>query len=102
MQGSALTRIGLPIAIMIVMCGIGMSLTPTGFRRIGERPKPVLIGCRATASGCRCSDSASPGCSSCGCNLPMHAPALLLVVIGRCVLRNVAIGPSSADQGLPG
>lgn len=44
MQDSALIQVGLPIAIMIIMCGIGMSLTPTDFRRIGERPKPVLIG----------------------------------------------------------
>lgn len=44
MQDSALIQIGLPIAIMIIMCGIGMTLTPTDFRRIGERPKPVLIG----------------------------------------------------------
>ncbi|HEY0662559.1 MAG TPA: bile acid:sodium symporter family protein [Lysobacter sp.] len=44
MQDSALIQIGLPIALMIIMCGIGMSLTPTDFRRIGERPKPVLVG----------------------------------------------------------
>jgi BASS family bile acid:Na+ symporter len=44
MQDSVLIQVGLPIAIMIIMCGIGMSLTPTDFRRIGERPKPVLIG----------------------------------------------------------
>jgi BASS family bile acid:Na+ symporter len=44
MQDSALIQIGLPIAIMVIMCGIGMSLTPTDFRRIGERPKPVLVG----------------------------------------------------------
>ncbi len=44
MQDSALIQIGLPIAIIIIMCGIGMSLTLTDFHRIGERPKPVLIG----------------------------------------------------------
>ncbi len=44
MQDSALIQIGLPIALMIIMCGIGMSLTPTDFLKIGERPKPVLIG----------------------------------------------------------
>lgn len=44
MQDSALIQIGLPVALMIIMCGIGMSLTPGDFRSIGERPKPVLIG----------------------------------------------------------
>ena len=44
MQDSALIQIGLPIALMIIMCGIGMSLTPADFLKIGERPKPVLIG----------------------------------------------------------
>ena len=44
MQDSALIQIGLPIALMIIMCGIGMSLTPSDFLKIGERPRPVLIG----------------------------------------------------------
>ena len=44
MQDSALIQVGLPIALMIIMCGIGMSLTPTDFRSIGQRPKPVLVG----------------------------------------------------------
>ncbi|TWI00272.1 BASS family bile acid:Na+ symporter [Luteimonas cucumeris] len=44
MPDSLLIRIGLPIAIAIIMCGIGMTLSGADFRRIGERPKPVLVG----------------------------------------------------------
>lgn len=44
MQDSLLIKVGLPIAIMIIMCGIGLTLTLADFRRIRERPKPVLIG----------------------------------------------------------
>jgi len=43
-QDSLLIKLGLPIAIAIIMCGIGMTLSGGDFRRIGERPKPVLIG----------------------------------------------------------
>ena len=34
--------------------------------------------------------------------LLMYAPALLLVVFGRRVLRNAATGPTRANQGLSG
>lgn len=44
MQDSLLIKLGLPIAIAIIMCGIGMTLSGGDFRRIAERPKPVLIG----------------------------------------------------------
>lgn len=44
MQDSLLIKFGLPIAIAIIMCGIGMTLSGGDFRRIGEKPKPVLIG----------------------------------------------------------
>ena len=44
MEDSLLVKVGLPIAIMIIMCGIGLTLTLTDFRRIRERPKPVVIG----------------------------------------------------------
>ncbi len=44
MQDSLLLKLGLPIAIAIIMCGIGMTLSGGDFRRIAERPKPVLVG----------------------------------------------------------
>ncbi len=40
---SALTTIGLPIALAIIMFGLGLGLTPSDFRRIGKNPKAVAI-----------------------------------------------------------
>ena len=40
---SALLSVGLPIALAIIMFGLGMSLTVDDFRRIGKDPKPVAI-----------------------------------------------------------
>jgi BASS family bile acid:Na+ symporter len=40
---SALTSVGLPIALAIIMFGLGLSLTLDDFRRIGQKPKPVVI-----------------------------------------------------------
>lgn len=42
-MGSAITVIGLPIALGIIMFGLGLSLTPGDFVRIGRRPKAVSI-----------------------------------------------------------
>jgi BASS family bile acid:Na+ symporter len=42
-MGSAITVIGLPIALGIIMFGLGLSLTPGDFVRIGRRPKAVTI-----------------------------------------------------------
>lgn len=42
-MGSAITVIGLPIALGIIMFGLGLSLTPGDFIRIGRRPKAVTI-----------------------------------------------------------
>lgn len=42
-MGSAITVIGLPIALGIIMFGLGLSLTPGDFARIGRRPKAVTI-----------------------------------------------------------
>lgn len=39
---SALTTIGLPIALAIIMFGLGLDLTPADFRRIGRAPRAVL------------------------------------------------------------
>ena len=44
MQDSLLLKAALPLAIAIIMCGIGMTLRGGDFRRVAERPKPVLIG----------------------------------------------------------
>jgi BASS family bile acid:Na+ symporter len=40
---SALLSVGLPIALAIIMFGLGMSLTVDDFRRIGKDPRPVAI-----------------------------------------------------------
>lgn len=40
---SALTTIGLPIALGIIMLGLGLDLTLDDFRRIAKHPKPVAI-----------------------------------------------------------
>lgn len=40
---SALTTVGLPIALAIIMFGLGLDLTVNDFRRIGRHPKPVGI-----------------------------------------------------------
>ncbi len=39
----ALTEVGLPIALGIIMFGLGLDLTPTDFRRVGKHPKAVLV-----------------------------------------------------------
>lgn len=45
---SALTSIGLPVALGIIMFGLGLSLTPADFARVGRHPKAVAIalGCQ--------------------------------------------------------
>ena len=40
---SALTTIGLPVALGIIMLGLGLSLTPGDFSRIAKHPRAVLI-----------------------------------------------------------
>ena len=42
-MGSALTTIGLPVALGIIMFGLGLSLTIGDFRRIGKHPRAVVI-----------------------------------------------------------
>lgn len=44
MEPSVLISTGLPVAIAVIMCGIGMHLTPADFRRIGEFPRSVAVG----------------------------------------------------------
>jgi bile acid:Na+ symporter, BASS family len=40
---SALTTVALPVALGIIMFGLGLSLTPDDFRRVARNPKPVLV-----------------------------------------------------------
>lgn len=42
-MGSALTSIGLPVALGIIMFGLGLSLTPGDFKRVAKQPKAVII-----------------------------------------------------------
>lgn len=42
-MGSALTTIGLPVALGIIMLGLGLSLTLADFRRVLTQPKAVII-----------------------------------------------------------
>src|SRR5919112_6384655 len=42
-MGSALTTVLLPLALALVMFGLGLSLTVADFARVGRQPKAVLI-----------------------------------------------------------
>jgi BASS family bile acid:Na+ symporter len=42
-MGSALTSIGLPVALGIIMFGLGLSLRPSDFSRVAKHPKAVVI-----------------------------------------------------------
>lgn len=44
MEQSVLVSVGLPIAIGIIMCGIGLHLVPADFRRVVEFPRSVFVG----------------------------------------------------------
>ena len=44
MESNVLTEVFLPLALAIIMLGMGLSLTLQDFRRITITPKPVLIG----------------------------------------------------------
>ncbi|MGS2808565.1 bile acid:sodium symporter family protein [Nocardia sp. MW-W600-9] len=43
MNSSGLITVGLPIALAIIMFGLGLTLTIGDFRRIGREPKAVLV-----------------------------------------------------------
>ena len=43
MNDSALISIGLPIALAIIMFGLGLSLTPVDFRRVAKSPRAVVV-----------------------------------------------------------
>lgn len=40
---SPLTSVGLPVALAIVMFGLGLALTPSDFARTARQPRPVVI-----------------------------------------------------------
>lgn len=40
---SALTTVGLPVALGIIMFGLGLSLTPDDFRRVSRAPRAVVV-----------------------------------------------------------
>src|SRR5690606_39796005 len=40
----ALTQIGLPIALMLIMAGVGLGLTPADFWRVLREPRAFLLG----------------------------------------------------------
>ncbi|MEV1132044.1 bile acid:sodium symporter family protein [Agromyces sp. NPDC049794] len=42
-MGSALTTIGLPVALGIIMFGLGLTLTPGDFARVAKHPKAVIV-----------------------------------------------------------
>lgn len=42
-MGSPLTLIGLPIALGVIMFGLGLSLTPSDFVRVGRQPKAAAV-----------------------------------------------------------
>jgi BASS family bile acid:Na+ symporter len=42
-MGSALTTIGLPVALGFIMLGLGLSLTPADFARVARHPRAVLV-----------------------------------------------------------
>ncbi|WP_309084397.1 bile acid:sodium symporter family protein [Chelativorans sp.] len=44
MQSSVAISVGLPVALFIIMLGLGLSLRLENFTRILSRPKPVIIG----------------------------------------------------------
>ena len=40
---SALTTVGLPLALAIIMFGLGLDLTVADFKRVGRAPKAVAV-----------------------------------------------------------
>lgn len=44
MEPSAFTTVALPAAIALIMCGLGLALTPADFRRVLAAPRAVAVG----------------------------------------------------------
>ena len=51
MESSFLTAVFLPLALFIIMLGMGLELTLDDFKRIFIEPKPVLLGLAAQLAG---------------------------------------------------
>jgi BASS family bile acid:Na+ symporter len=43
----ALTQIGLPIALILIMTGVGMTLRPANFKEVARQPKAFFVGALA-------------------------------------------------------
>ncbi len=46
-EGSFLTAVFLPLALFVIMLGMGLGLKPADFSRLWQRPLPVLVGLAA-------------------------------------------------------
>lgn len=44
MDSAHLSQLLLPVALFLIMFGIGLSLTPADFQRLTQQPKPVVLG----------------------------------------------------------
>ncbi len=44
MEGNILTKVVLPLALFVVMLGMGLSLRPVDFKRVAEFPKALVLG----------------------------------------------------------
>lgn len=44
MEGSILTKIVLPLALFVIMLGMGLALVPEDFRRVARHPRAVAVG----------------------------------------------------------
>src|SRR5689334_12626760 len=44
MEGNVLTNIVMPVALGVIMLGLGLGLAPDDFRRILVMPRPVILG----------------------------------------------------------
>ena len=44
MQQNVLIELGLPVSLMIIMAGMGLTLTPSDFRRVVVYPRAMIVG----------------------------------------------------------
>lgn len=79
MEQSILIEIGLPIALAVIMAGMGMTLTPSDFHRVAKRPKALIWGVLAALA---LLPAASIGLAT-WMNLPAEI-AVGLVIIAAC------------------
>lgn len=79
MESNQLISIGLPISLVIIMAGIGMTLTINDFRRIAHNPKGLILGSVAQIVGM----PALALIIALGFNLPAEI-AVGLVIVAAC------------------